>query len=65
MTLVEKHAQVIIYALDIVVVAFVLASNGFVHTNPNVRVFTPPNTPYKNQLKPHGYENSCGLLDKR
>ena len=36
-----KNTQVNDFVFEIVVVAFVLASNGFVHTNPNVRVFAP------------------------
>ena len=41
MTLIEKHEQEMIYAFGIVVVAFVLASNGFVCTNPKFRDFHP------------------------
>ena len=37
MTFIEKLGQEIICALDIVVVAFVLASNGFERTNPQSR----------------------------
>ncbi len=41
MTLIKKHEQEMIYAFDIVVVAFVLASNGFERTNPKSRDFHP------------------------